>query len=432
MRKACGRRRAAVAWGGWCLLGWLAAAPAAYLGEAVNSAKPRERAPKVSKAESAALVTGATRCALSLYHRQGAERNLVYSPHSVSLALAMAYAGARGATATQMAKVLGFTLPSERLHPALNAQALELAKRESSAETGEAPFRLRIVNALWGQQGLTFLAPFLDLLAVNHGAGMRVVDFAADPEAARRAVNAWVAAQTAERIKDLLGPGALTPQTSLVLTNAVYFQAAWQEPFKARDTKPGSFTCLDGERVRVPFMHQTESLPYAAGEGWQAVEVPYAGRQLALLLVVPERGRFAKQDTELDAGKLRAITGALRSNAVALSLPKFRLGSDLALGKTLQAMGMTDAFDSKQADFGGLCGTQKLFLTRVQHKAYISVDEQGTEAAAATAAIGETASAPKAKAGPVLLTIDRPFILVLRDRPTGTVLFLGRVVNPAP
>jgi serpin B len=399
---------------------------AADTGQSVASTQQRNQSPNVPPADLAALVAGNTRFALDLYQRQSAEGNLFCSPYSISLALAMAYAGARGATATQMASTLGFTLPPERLHPACNALDLALLSR-ATTRAGEQAFRFRLANALWGQRGETFQAPFLDALALNYGAGMRVVDYRADAETARRAINVWVAEQTAERVKDLLPQGAVNDLTRLVLTNAIYFLAPWATPFEPGATTNGTFTCLDGARVTAPFLHGVRELPYAVGDVWEAVELPYVGGQVALLAIVPGPGRFAAVSAALDATKLGAIVGALQPAQVTLALPKFSFSSSLGLVATLRALGTTDAFDPARADLSGINGRRDLYVTDVVHKAFVKLDEQGTEAAAATGVVFGTTSIPALQA---ILTIDRPFLIVLRDRPTGTILFLGRVANP--
>ncbi|MBI5833953.1 MAG: serpin family protein [Armatimonadetes bacterium] len=393
----------------------------------IASDLPRNTSPVVPAGDLAALVAGNTRFALNLYGTQSRSGNLFFSPYSVSLALAMAYAGAAGNTATQMAAALGYDLPAARLHPAFDALDLALAAREAG-QNGNQGFRLRVANAIWGQRGETFQSAFLDTLAVNYGAGMRVVDYQANAEAARGTINQWVSDQTADRINNLLPPGAVTTLTRLVLTNAIYFLAPWATPFEVAQTADRSFTTLAGVSVTVTFMNQRQALPYAAGDGWRAVELPYAGEQLSLLLLVPDAGRFAAVENALDAARLTAILGGLRNTDVSLALPKFKVESSLPLSAALQSLGMTDAFDGSLADLSGIDGRRDLAISDVLHKAYVRIDETGTEAAAATAVVIGATSAP---GDHVTLTIDRPFLLVLRDRPTGAVLFLGRVADPS-
>jgi len=353
--------------------------------------------------------------------------NLFYSPHSISLALAMTVAGARGETERQMADTLHFTLPQDRLHPAFNRLDLELAQRGEGAEgkDGEG-FRLHIVNAIWGQEGYEFLSEFLDVLAENYGAGLRVLDFAGAPEESRVTINEWVSDQTENRIEDLIPPGAIDPSTRLVLTNAIYFNAAWAEPFEPDLTEDGPFYLLDGREVSVPMMRQMASFGYAEGEGVQAVELPYDGRELSMVILLPDAGEFDTFESVLDGGRVDRMVKNLAHRQVALAMPRFEFESGFSLVDALTALGMPDAF-SGAADFSGMTGTRDLSIRDVIHKAFVSVDEAGTEAAAATAVImGEAAMQEE----PVEVTVDRPFIFVIRDIETGTVLFVGRVVDP--
>ena len=399
------------------------------LAQSVQSDKERVTSPNVSAPDLADLVNGNSAFAFGLYHflREEKDGNLFYSPYSISLALAMTYAGARGETAQQMADTLHFTLPQDRLHPAFNSLDLELASRGEGAQGKDSKgFRLNIVNAIWGQQGHKFLPTFLDTLAENYGAGLRLLDFAGNPEASRVTINDWVSDQTEGKIKDLIPQGVIDKLTRLVLTNAIYFNAAWAEPFKEDLTTDGPFHLLDGSQVTVPMMRQTTSFGYAEGEGYQAVELPYDGRELAMVILLPAAGKFEAFENSLDAGKVEAIIKNLNYREVALTLPKFEVESDFSLVDALAAMGMPVAF-SAGADFSGMDGTRNLYIGDVIHKAFVSVDEAGTEAAAATAVVMEATGMPEPA---VEVTVDRPFIFLIRDIETGAILFVGRVVNP--
>ena len=395
-----------------------------------RSDKPRITSPDVSEADLEELARGNAGFALALYQAvRGNSGNLFYSPYSISVALAMTYAGARGETARQMAEVLRFTLPPERLHPAWNALDLELASRSQQvADEKEKRFSLHVANALWGQAGYRFLPDFLDLLAENYGAGMRLVDFGKDPEAAHQTINRWVSDQTKKRIQDLIPAGVVSPLTRLVLTNAIYFDAAWQHPFPKEATHDAPFTRLDGSRVQVPMMRKSAPFGCAKGEGYQAVELPYVGRQLAMVVLLPDAGEFAAFEGSLDAARLEGILEDLEGQEVALTLPKFRFETPLGLAKILADMGMPDAFSPGQADFSGMDGAKDLFIQDVLHKAFVAVDEAGTEAAAATAVVIGLTAMP---ATPVEVTVDRPFLFLIRDRETGAILFLGRVLDPS-
>jgi len=340
----------------------------------------------------------------------------------------MTYAGARGETERQMADALHYTLPQNRLHPAFNALDLALASRGEGAKgkDGEG-FRLHIANAIWGQTGYTFLSEFLDVLAVNYGAGLRLLDFAEAPREARVTINDWVSEQTEGKIKDLIPAGAIDALTRLVLTNAIYFNAAWSMPFPEELTEDGPFHLLDGGEATVPMMKQVEPFGYTEGKGYQAVELPYDGRELSMVIFVPEAGEFEAFEDSMDADRVEGILKDLAPRQVALSMPKFEFESSFSLVDALAAMGMPDAF-SGNADFSGMTGSRDLFISDVVHKAFISVDEAGTEAAAATAVIMALSAAP---VEPAKVTIDRPFIFAIRDLETGALLFVGRVVDPS-
>ncbi len=399
-------------------------------GQAVQSDRSRVTAPDVPTGDLARLVDGNTAFALDLYRVFGQENqddNLFYSPYSISLALAMTYAGARGQTEQQMASVLHFAMPQERLHPAFNKLDLTLASRGKGAEGADGEgFHLHIVNRIWGQEGYEFLDAFLDMLATNYGAGLQLVDFAGAPEESRVTINDWVEDQTEGRIEDLIPQGIINELTRLVLTNAIYFNAAWAEPFEERLTEDGAFYLLDGGEVSVPMMRHTASFGYAEGQTYRAVELPYDGQKLAMLILLPQAGEFEAFEDALDAEQMDAILDNLNYGEVALTMPKFEVESDFSLVDALTAMGMPDAF-SMNADFSGMDGTRDLFVKDVVHKAFVSVDEAGTEAAAATAVVMQLKAAV---AEPIEVTVDHPFLFFVRDVQTGAILFVGRVVNP--
>jgi serpin B len=357
------------------------------------------------------------------------EANLFFSPYSISVALAMTYAGARGGTEQQMADTLHFTLPQGQVHPAFNWLDLALASRGEGAKGKDfRGFRLHIANAIWGQSGYKFLDTFLDTLAVNYGAGLGLLDFASDPEASRLTINDWVSDQTEGRIEEMVPRGAIGPLTRLILTNAIYFNAAWAEPFERSQTKDGAFHLLDGSQVTVPMMWNSDSYGYAEGKRYQAVELPYDDRELSMVILLPKAGRFKRIEDSLDADRVDAILGKLEHQQVALTLPKFEFESEFGLSDALAALGMPDAF-SMGADFSGMDGTSELFIHGIVHKAFVSVNEEGTEAAAATA-VTEAPGATPTPPEPIEVTVDRPFLFLIRDLETGALLFVGRVVNP--
>jgi serpin B len=395
----------------------------------IQSDKPRVTSPQVSETDLAPLVAGNSTFAFNLYQAlRGEDGNLFYSPYSISLALAMTYAGARGETGQQMADTLHFTLSQNRLHPAFNSLDIELGKRGEGAEGKDSEgFRLNIVNAIWGQKGFSFLPEFLDVLAENYGAGLRTLDFAGAPEESRLIINDWVSDQTEGRIEDLIPQGLIDILTRLVLTNAIYFNAAWQYPFSEGATVDSQFYLLDGGEVTVPVMSQTESFGYAEGDDYQAVELLYDGGELSMVILLPREGHFEAFEESLDAQRVSAIISTLDQSQVALTMPKFEFESAFKMRETLMAMGMPVAFTG-DADFSGMTGGRELFISQVVHKAFVSVDEAGTEAAAATAVIMKVTALPTT---PVEFRVNRPFIFLIRDIETGSLLFMGRVSNPA-
>jgi serpin B len=397
-------------------------------GEVLESDRDRISSPDVSSSEQASLIEGNSAFAFELYQAlKEQEANLFYSPYSISLALAMTYAGARGETAEQMADTLQFLLEQDRLHPAFNWLDAELAGRgEGAAGKDGEGFRLNIVNAIWGEKDYEFLSGFLDILAENYGAGLRILDFINETEQSRLTINSWVSDQTEGRIKDLIAPGVLSELTRLVLTNAIYFNAAWEHPFEKKMTEDGPFYLIDGGQINVPMMTQTESLGYVDGEGYQAVELPYDGGELSMVILLPVPGDFGAFEETLNAQRVDAIINDLQYIQVALTMPRFEFDSEFDLNDTLADMGMPIAF-TENADFSGMTGKPELFISDVVHKAFVAVDEAGTEAAAATAVEMALTSIPPP---PVEVTIDHPFIFLIRDIETGTILFIGRVLNP--
>lgn len=394
-------------------------------GETVQSSKQRIMNPDVPDADAAELAAGNTAFALDLYqYVRGQSGNIFFSPYSISIALAMTYAGARGETERQMAEALHFTLGQDRLHPAFNALDLALASRGEEDDDGK--FQLNVVNKLWGRTGYEFLGEFLDILAEHYGAGLQLMDFVNAAEDARVTINDWIAAQTANRIQDLIPPGAITPATVLVMTNAIYFKAAWRESFEERDTRHESFTLLDGTSITVPMMTQEAEHKYLDGDGFQAVELLYDGDELSMLLIMPDEGNYEAFEGTFDAARLHSIVQALQGVHLRLSMPRFAFDWSVSLGQPLSDLGMPIAFGG-DADLSGMNGIGGLFIEDVIHKAFVAVDEAGTEAAAATAVITTETSVPPP---PLPVIIDRPFLFVIRDIETEAILFLGRLQDP--
>jgi serpin B len=387
----------------------------------------RELAPQAPQDELAELVLGNSEFAFDLYQAiRGEKGNLFYSPVSISTALATIFAGARGETERQMAKTLHFTLPQAQLHPAFNVLDLRL-NAPNLTDTDAAAFQLHVINSLWAQLDFEIRKEYLDLVAANYGAGVRLVDFINDNrrEQARLAINQWVKDETDGKIEELIGNDVLTEFTRLVLANAIYFKGKWEAPF-LNGTSDGDFFLLDGSRVSVAMMSRRAETPYGVGPDYQAIMLPYKGGRAEMMIILPDEGRFEAVEGAIDYGWVRQASLDLEQRDVKLYLPKFEYESSLDLVKTLSAMGMPDAFDTDKADFTGIIVNPRprLFIKHVLHKAVVAVDEIGTEAAAATAVIAEDESMP------VVVRIDRPFLFLILDREDGTILFMGRVLDP--
>jgi serpin B len=338
----------------------------------------------------------------------------------------MTYAGAAGDTAKQMSTALHFTLPQAQLHPAFNQLALDLASRGQNAKgTNGKSFSLNIANALWGQQGYKIQPAFLNTLAQNYGAGMNLLDFVNSPEDSRVTINNWVSSQTNNRINDLLPQGSIDSLTRLVLTNAIYFDAAWQDPFAKESTHDGTFNLLDGSTVTVPMMNREGGYSYIKDTGYQAIELPYDGNEIAMDIIMPDTGKFTTFESAMTAEKINGIIGSIQNSFMALTLPKFSFDSSFSLKSALSALGMPIAFSETNADFSGITGNTDLHISDVVHKAFVAVDEEGTEAAAATGVVIGLAAMPQYS-----MTVDQPFIFLIRDLQTNSILFVGRVLNP--
>lgn len=400
--------------------------------EQVSSQVERVDPVDVPREDIHKLTDGNLAFALDMYdHVREEGENLFYSPFSISIALAMTYAGAHGETATQMAETLRYVLPPEDLHPTFNALDRILVSRgqEEVPEDSGDPFQLHIANSLWGQQDYHFQEAYLDTVAEHYGAGMRLVNFLEQAEEARQTINQWVFEKTEGKIQNLIPRGGVGAATRLVLTNAIYFKASWAEQFAEDRTRDEPFHALDGETVTVPMMSYASphNLRYEDGDGYQAVALPYVGGKVSMLVLVPDQGNFQNFESSLDVEGLNGIIQGLESSSVQLAFPKFEFESELSLANVLADMGMPIAM-SGEADFSGMTGSKELFISDVFHKAYVNVNEEGTEAAAATAVVMTESAAP---ADPVQLTVDRPFFFLIRDQETGAVLFFGRVLNPA-
>jgi serpin B len=373
------------------------------------------------KADVAALVKGNNAFAVDLYGKlRSKDGNLFLSPYSISTALGMAHAGARGNTADQMKAVLHFPFAAEQLNPAFRGLI-----EQTRAGKG---YQLSVANAMWCQLNYKFLDAYLATGEKDYQAALKALDFVGATEEARQTINAWVEKQTKDKIKELIKPGVLDPDTRLVLTNAIYFKGDWASPFNKKATREEDF--LSGSaKSKVPMMHQTKRFGYLDGGNFQALSMPYVGRELSMVVFLPRKADgLVEFEQGLTADKLAGWLAKMPLQEVVVSFPRFKMTSEFQLGDALRSLGMSDAFRPGTADFSGISGKRDLFISAVVHKAFVDVNEEGTEAAAATGVVITRTSAPAAP--PPVFKADHPFFFVIRDNRTGSNLFMGRLVNP--
>lgn len=371
------------------------------------------------------VVEGNNKFAFELFSKLRSQQgNIFLSPYSISTALAMTYAGARGQTEKQMADALCFpTMSSEQFHKEFG----EIIRKLNAAGK-KGGYELVVANALWGQKGYNFLPDYLTLARTNYEGDLQQVDFAAQAEEARKTINAWVENKTKDKIKELIKPGMLDSMTRLVLTNAIYFKGKWAAQFKPERTQDAPFALLDGQKVNVPMMNQTEKFGYMETDALQVLEMPYVNNDLSMVVLLPKKlDGINELEKDLNNDNLASWVADLRKRKVQVFFPKFKMTSEFELAQVLGAMGMPDAFSSK-ADFSGMTGNRELFISAVVHKAYVDVNEEGTEAAAAT---GVVVGLTSVEAPPPVFKADHPFVFLIRDNSTGSILFMGRTANPA-
>ena len=394
---------------------------------------PNHTASNASAADSNNIkttVAGNTDFAFALYGRlkddpkaTTPKGNLFFSPYSISTALAMTYGGARGETQKQMATALHFTLPRQNLYSAFGALQKQLVQRDKSRG-----YQLLVANALWGQKGEPFLKEFLHLTRYYYGAGLSQLDFVNETEQSRRTINLWVEEKTNNKIKDLIPPGGVDEQTALVLTNAIYFKGDWKTKFSRWKTRRADFAVSAKDKVKVPLMHLKEDFKYYEDEKLQALELPYKGDEISMLAILPSdiEGIGGIENT-LTVESLNCLLSKMWTTKVDVYFPKFKIvWGTFSLNKSLIDLGMPDAFDFEKADFSGMNGSRDLWISDVFHKAFIEVNEEGTEAAAATGVV-----MTKAIHIEPVFRADHPFIFIIKDNRSGSILFMGRVMNPA-
>jgi serpin B len=378
--------------------------------------------------------------AIDLYGKlRKAEGNLFFSPYSISGCLAMACTGARGTTESQMAKVLHFSVEKPTTGKAfhdLNSQVLSSADERGLLRRVVALFssrwikgaELNVANALWVEKSYVLRKKFLEAIRADYQGSMQQADFRHGPEASRKTINAWVEDQTKNKIKDLLSPGTITADTRLVLTNAIYFKGFWEHQFDKKITKEAPFTLLNGKEVKVPMMRNDESFGYMEEDGLQILEMAYKGDKLAMVVLLPSKQtRFDEFEQSVTADRLDKWIGGLKEIEVLAYLPRFKMESAFKLKRALTELGITDAFSPAKADFSGMTEKRDLFIDNGVHKAFVEVNEEGTEAAAATGVYMRILGTYRP---PPVFRADHPFVFLIRHKPSGCILFLGRVTRP--
>jgi serpin B len=390
----------------------------------------------------ASLVDGNNKFTCDLYREliKTEKGNFLYSPYSIYLALAMAYAGARGGTAEEMANKLHFTMPAEEVPVSFN----NLNKIINNPGYTEVPtvlpdgswdednlvkidnYTLNIANALWGQEGYPFIQEYIELVNTYYGGGLKSLDFANKPEIACEEINKWVSEQTEDRINEVVSTNDINKQLRLIITNTIYFFSLWQDRFSKKDTVDRTFYFLDGTEAKAPAMYQHMQIGYTEGVGYKAVEISYLRRELSMIIILPDISKLSEFEKSLNSDTLKTIINNLDTRTVELQLPKFKYTSKYDdLSEELSEMGMSDAFASA-ADFSGISQVENLFISKASHKTFIMVDEEGTEAAACT----NLFFVGSANYPPATFIADHPFIYFIQHASTGTILFMGRVTNP--
>jgi serpin B len=380
----------------------------------------------IQSAQPQPPVDANTAFALDLYGQlKNRPGNLFFSPYSISTCLAMVYAGARGDTEREMAQVLRFDKDHQQLHSAFG----ELQRQLNEVEKQKA-IQLSIANGLWAQTGHSFLPAFLEVARGQYEANLSQVDFKTGAEAARGEINGWVAQKTKDKIRNILPPGSVTGFTRLVLANAIYFKGAWARPFDKADTSLRPFHLSRASQAGAPLMHHFDTVRYLENSDFQAVELAYRGHELSMIVILPRQVDGCSQlEGRLTPALLSGSLAQMKPQRVEIFLPRFKLESGFDLNKTLAKMGMPDAFGLR-ADFSGIDGTRLLYISGVFHRAWGEVNEEGTEAAAATVAPIAASAPMRPVAPPPVFRADHPFVFLIRDTRSGSLLFLGRLADP--
>ncbi len=400
--------------------------------------QPVEQEKAMEKTDSQFVVKGNNEFAFDLYAKlRNSEGNLFFSPYSISTALALTYCGARGQTESQMAGVLNFPFfakPGPAISSKLKSDRQKFASafgkiiKDMNSRGEKGGYELRVANALWGQKGYEFLEDYTELIKSYYEGQLNEVDFIRATEAARKTINKWVERKTNNKITNLIQKGVLDSMTRLVLTNAIYFKGNWARQFKKDKTKDAPFTLDDGEKIETAMMNQTAEFGYMETASFQGLDLPYVDDELSMIILLPKKNDGLDElEKTLTVENLPKWLKKLYKREVVVSVPKFKMTSQFSLASVLKSMGITDAFSSN-ANFSGINGKRDLFISAVIHKAYVDVNEEGTEAAAATGVTMKLTSV-----GPSRIPVfraDHPFLFLIRDNHTGSILFIGRVMNP--
>ncbi|MBN2530690.1 MAG: serpin family protein [Deltaproteobacteria bacterium] len=396
-----------------------------------KSEKARDMEPAPSEEVISQVVASNSAFAMDVYGklREGNSENLFFSPLSLSAGMAISYAGARSTTESQMAATLHWdAFGQEALHEALNKLLLTLSSRATPQSSDDAGgFELSIFNSLWAQKDFVFHSAYLDLLAANYDTGVWTVDFDNNLNKSIATINDWVAENTQNKIQDVLNPAEIVSPILAVLVNAIYFKAAWNLPFDESETTLQPFSLLSGETVNVNTMAIGEHFSYGKGDGYEAVALEYDGEDVDMVIIAPDVGTFEAFETSLDASKLKTILDGMASRYttwVTLTVPRFHIASKWEMSEIFEGLAMEAPFGT-DADFSGMSDTF-LRIKKIIHQTDITVDEKGTEAAAATVIVDGNGDADYAT-----VNLNRPFLFIIRDQPTNTILFMGRVTNPS-
>lgn len=371
------------------------------------------------------VVSANNQFAMDLYSKyKSKDGNVFFSPYSISSALAMTYEGAKGQTADEMQRVLHLPDSKDKIRS-------DFASIYSGLNKADKPYNLTTANALWAQKDYPFLNDYLSAVGLYYDGKVTNLDFQSDPESSRITINRWVENKTNDRIKDLIPAGLITPDTKLVLTNAIYFKANWSEQFDSDLTTNQSFKLDSGTTINSSMMYQTETFNYGETNSLQILEMPYLGNDISMLIILPKGNSLNELENAINTTNLDNWKRDMNSEEVRVSLPKFKFETKYFMANDLEEMGMPTAF-SDAADFSGMTGKKDLKIDQVIHQTFVEVSESGTEAAAATAVIMmPTAMPPGPEPQPKVFNADHPFIFVIQEKSTGNILFMGRVMNPA-